>query len=185
MKIRELLQTEIWSKETTRKIIRRIWKFLKPAGAVLGVLALLLGVLFAVEWYWLTGGERKAGKEALAKIEEVQTLLMGADDRSNQDVIWVTRFDTAERNARAAVDTAERNAWTIRDRQVAVELSGYLWEIDDFRKSDLILQHILSTNSADVSPERLANMKRFKQRENSSQLTVFGMWNSELHKKLN
>jgi hypothetical protein len=39
-----------------------------------GVLVLLLAAVSVVEWYWLTSGERKAGRTALAKIEELEQL---------------------------------------------------------------------------------------------------------------
>ncbi len=79
MNVRELLQTEIWSKETSRKILRRTWRIVRPVAVVSGILVLLLAVVFAVEWYWLTSGERKAGRTALAKIEELEQLEWNAE----------------------------------------------------------------------------------------------------------
>jgi hypothetical protein len=55
MKIRELLQTEIWSKRTSRKI-------LVVTGIVLGILALGIGSLYEVNERWLTPREKSLAK---------------------------------------------------------------------------------------------------------------------------
>jgi hypothetical protein len=125
MKIRELLQIEIWSKETTRKILRRIWKVTKPVALVFGVLVLLLGIIFAVEWYWLTNGERKAGKAALAKVEELEQLEKNSGDG----------FDAMNRQAKTSTAVAEQSAWTLRDRRTAGLLEFYRWDLESEHES--------------------------------------------------
>ncbi|MGB6726374.1 MAG: hypothetical protein WBE74_10760 [Terracidiphilus sp.] len=73
---------------------------MKPAGVVLGISILLLGAVFAVEWYWLTSGERRAGRVALPQIEELEKLV---DCNCDQ-------FSTVEIQAKAAVEDANRRA---------------------------------------------------------------------------
>jgi hypothetical protein len=115
MTFREFLRIEIWSKETTRKVLRRIWKVTKPAALVFGVLVLVLGIIFAVEWYWLTNGERKAGRAALAKVEELEQLEKNSGDG----------FDAMNRQAKTSTAVAEQSAWTLRDRRTAGLLEFY------------------------------------------------------------
>jgi hypothetical protein len=61
-------------------------------------------------------------------------------------------------------------------------LSGYLWAIEDFRKADLQIERMSSDGEGKLSPEHVANIKRFKLKEHSSQLQLFGFWRSEVHK---
>ena len=120
MNVRELLQTEIWSKETSRKILRRTWRIVRPVAVVSGILVLLLAVVFAVEWYWLTSGERKAGRTALAKIEELEQLEWNASDG----------FDAMDSQVKASVTVAEQTAWTLRDRNASGMLELYRRELE-------------------------------------------------------
>jgi hypothetical protein len=79
MGIREILQTEIWSKETSRKILARVWKIAKYAGISIGI-AFAAFVLFGFVWaHWLTTKERNAGKAALAQIEVLQNFDSASD----------------------------------------------------------------------------------------------------------
>src|ERR1017187_1806143 len=101
MKVRELLQIEIWSKRTS-------WKILVWLGIVLGVLVVVLGVVLAVEALWLTSGERKVASAALAEIDAMQNLVqVGGND-----------FEARDQRAKEMVEAADRASWTIRDRQV-------------------------------------------------------------------
>src|SRR6266567_3619385 len=120
MNVREFLQTEIWSKETSRKILQRTWRILRPVAVVSGVLVLLLAVVFAVEWYWLTSGECNAGRTALAKIEELEQL-----ERNSSG-----NFDATNGQAKALVTVAEQRAWTLRDRRTSSLLEVYRWELE-------------------------------------------------------
>ena len=117
MKVRELLQIEIWSKRTS-------WKILVWLGIVLGVLVVVLGVVLAVEALWLTSGERKVASAALAEIDAMQNLVqVGGND-----------FEARDQRAKEMVEAADRASWTIRDRQVAFDLSFYLTETEDARR---------------------------------------------------
>jgi hypothetical protein len=105
MKIRELLQVEIWSKRTTRKILVGF--------------AVVVGFLVAwqvLERYWLTPGERRAGKEAVVQIDAMQNLGLISDED----------FDAKDKQAAGKVEAAEHAAWTDRDKGIADLISGYL-----------------------------------------------------------
>ncbi len=120
MNVRTLLQTELWSEETSRRILRRTWKIARPVAVVSGILALLLAFVFVVEWRWLTTGERKAGQAALAKIEELEQLETNASDG----------FDAINSQAKALTTVAGQKAWTLRDRRAADLLELYRWIIE-------------------------------------------------------
>jgi hypothetical protein len=105
MKLRELLQTEIWSKRTTRKI----WK-------VVGTVLVLVGLWFEVNHYWLTPSERKAARSALAKVDAIEK----SDGLSKEE------FGAKFSEAKQAVDATEREAWTTRDGKTSEMLSMYL-----------------------------------------------------------
>jgi hypothetical protein len=99
-------------------------------------LVLLLGAAFAVEWYWLTGGEREAGKAALTKIEALEQLEKNANDG----------FDAMDSQAKASVALARQKAWTLRDRRTLEELEFYRWELEtvhDRRIRELELRSIV------------------------------------------
>jgi hypothetical protein len=120
MNLRELLQTELWSKETTRKVLRPAVWFLKRAAIVLGVLVVLIGVAYEIEIRWLTSGERKAGRVALAQIEELEKLQTGG----NQG------FEEVDARAKSSVAVAEQKAWTLRDGYIHQFLMGYLEQVE-------------------------------------------------------
>jgi hypothetical protein len=73
MKIRELLQTELWSKRTSRRIL-------------VGIGILVVGFFFwcAIEQYVLTPGERSAARAALVKVDELQDSATPAMKTSRQ-----------------------------------------------------------------------------------------------------
>jgi hypothetical protein len=106
MKIREILQIELWSKETTRKVLRPVGRFLKRTAIVLGILVVLAGTAFEIESHWLTGGERKAGRVALAQIEKLEELQIGVGEVSDENADWVLKYDAAEQQAKSAVSNA-------------------------------------------------------------------------------
>ncbi|HEY4357562.1 MAG TPA: hypothetical protein VGN16_17550 [Acidobacteriaceae bacterium] len=115
MTVREVLQTELWSKRTSRKILIGF-------GIVVAVLAVALGI----ERYWLTPSERNAGRSALAAIDGLQH----AEDMSHEV------FHARDLMAKNQVDVASRAAWTGRDKVVVLLLENYLvlTEIDDESK---------------------------------------------------
>ena len=105
MKTRELLQIELWSKRTTRKIL-----------VGLGIVYLGVVAWFAVDRYWLTPGERSAGRAALVQIDELQNF--GSDG--------IEDFAVRARQAKEKLEAAQQAAWTMRDKAVATGLTAYL-----------------------------------------------------------
>jgi hypothetical protein len=172
MKIRELLRYEIWSKETTREVLRPVSVFLKYAGAVLGVLVVLAGVAFAIEFSWLTSGERGSGRAALAKVERLEGLIDCSCDQ----------FAKVDNAAKTAIDFAKQKAWTLRDRRIAVHLSIYLLEVEQYETDDLreaqlksfVLQRHLQWHSSPGS----------EQEDHRLRLEIFNEFRSGLHKEL-
>jgi hypothetical protein len=113
MKIRELLQTEIWNRRTTRKI-------LVGFGIVFGVAAIGLGILYAVEVNWLTAGERNAAKAALTQIDALQ------DAGPLSDAEFKVRQEQTDAKVKAAQDAAE----TLKDDSTQETLFWYLAAVE-------------------------------------------------------
>ena len=107
MNIRELLQTELWSKRTTRKIL--VW-----SGLVFVVGFLALNGWHFVEIHWLTRGERDAAKAALAEIDALQ------DAGPLSDEEFQVRLKAAE----AKVKLAEEQPETYRDNFTQMKLGS-------------------------------------------------------------
>jgi hypothetical protein len=105
MKVRELLQTELWSKRTSRKIF-----------VGFGIVIVLLCAWYALERYWLTPGERNAARAALVQIDGLQDFV----SLSDQD------FDARKKQAEEMIDAAKQAAVTQRDELLALQLDGYL-----------------------------------------------------------
>ncbi len=112
MTFREVLQIEIWSKRTTRKI----W-----LGFGLVVMVLIgVATWVAVSRMWLTASERRVGKVALVQVDALQRFAgMG-------DLEYIARYKDAE----VKVATARQVAWTERDHWTAEMLSTYLMFTD-------------------------------------------------------
>jgi len=172
MNVRELLQIEIWSKETSRIIIGRIWKFLKPASIVFGILVLVLGNVYLVERYWLTGDERKAGRTAMVQVEELEQVENNASDR----------FDDADKLAKAAITVAQQKAWTLRDRWVAGELEFYRWKLEQAHDDEVREKQLRSFSIQRHLEWRTDPDLEKKMRDSDSR--IFSMMRSELHKEL-
>ena len=109
MNVLELLQIELWSKRTSRKI-------LIVSGIVAALVLVAYGAGYGIEIHWLTRGEREAARAALQQIDALH------DARSLSD----EEFEALERQAEAKVKTAEDAATTLRDDDVAMDLSAYL-----------------------------------------------------------
>jgi hypothetical protein len=127
MKVRELLQTELWSKETSRKVLRRIWRVLKPVAIALSLLLVLLFVSYEIEIHWLTNGERQAGKVALAQVEKLEAL----------SYCRCEQFAAANGEAKKAVEGAREKVRTLRDRGLAEWLEFYRWQVETENAHDL------------------------------------------------
>jgi len=113
MTLREVLQIEIWSKRTTRKMM-----------SVFGSLVVVLVVLYVIEFWWLTPPERKAARVALAKVDGLQKF----GEMTDEEYGW--HYQEAE----AKIQAAEKASWTERDESTVVVLSNYLM-FTDFRRS--------------------------------------------------
>ena len=111
MKIRELLRYEIWSKRTSRKIL--VW-----SGTFLGFVIAFLVIWILIEQYWLTPGERRAGREALVEIDRLHDF----NSISAQD--FNLKYHTAEND----IDAVRISAWTWKDKYVTGCLYSYLEE---------------------------------------------------------
>jgi hypothetical protein len=130
MKIRELLQKEIWSKRTSRKILIGF-------GIVTVVLVVGFVVLSAVDEHWITPAERIAGRAALVQIEDLQDF-NGMSD---------AEYDAGALDAKRKIETAEHVALTFQDRRIAFLLLGYFGMTDGKRSN-----HKLEFPA--ISPER-------------------------------
>jgi hypothetical protein len=126
MGTRKLLQTEIWSKRNTRKIL-----------VGLGIIAAGFGVWHEISLRWLTPGERKTARVALAQTDTLQN----SDSLSDQE------FGARAKLSIKSFGDAERAAWTTRDRAIVGKLRGYL----SFEMLDRIR----------VEREQAAKQKRF------------------------
>jgi hypothetical protein len=127
MNVRELLQYELWSKETSQRLGAKIWKFSKRLAVVLGILASVIVIVAVVESHWLTAGERKTGRAALAQVDELRGLI---DCKCE-------RFIEVDKKAKESVAVAVQRAWTKRDHWTSFELSFYLGQVETIPKDDL------------------------------------------------
>jgi hypothetical protein len=105
MNVRELLQKEIWSKKTSRKILIGF-----------GIVVVGFCVWYALDRYWITPPERNAARVALAQIDALQKFNEMSD----------AEYDAGALQAKGKVDTAGQVAWTSRDEKIAAALEGYL-----------------------------------------------------------
>ena len=109
MNVRGLLQFELWSKKTSRKILVGI-------GIVFGLLLVCLICWYEVEIHWITPGERDAARAALKEIDAIED----AGPLSEQEL--KVRTEQAE----AVVKLAEAAAQTHRDNSIRMDLDLYL-----------------------------------------------------------
>ena len=172
MKVRELLQTELWSKETSRKILKRIWRILKPVSIGLGlVLALLFG-FYEVEVHWLTSGEKQAGRTALAQVEKLEALRYCKCEQ----------FAVANGEAKKAVQGSRGKAWTLRDRSLAEWLEFYRWQIETENADDLRDAQVAEFVAQRHLPLHLN--PQFEEKHRALVKEEFRLIRSSLHKEL-
>ncbi|MGA2635999.1 MAG: hypothetical protein ABSF16_17325 [Terracidiphilus sp.] len=169
MKVRELLQIELWSKEISRKILRRTWKILVRIGIVSGVIVLVLGIILVVELRWMTSGERKAATVALVEIDGLQNIDSLSEDDANAGL----------KRANEKLGLASQASWTIRDKSVVLSLSMYLWEIEHKREDKKFIDNAIRNNPSwwNSHPDSLARLKKLERSES--------IFRAELHKELN
>jgi hypothetical protein len=127
MTLREILQTELWSKQTTRKMLSGLWRVLKPVVVVLGSAAVLLLLVYEVESHWLTKGEREAGRVALERAEKLESLCYCRCEQ----------FAATNEEAKKAIEDARSKAWTLRDRGLVDWLELYRWDVDMENGADM------------------------------------------------
>jgi hypothetical protein len=139
MNVRELLQIEIWSKRTTRKIC-------------IGIGIVFVGFVswVSVEQQWLTPGERSAARAALVQIDALQNLSSISDED----------FKARAKQAEGKVETAKRAAWTSRDKIIYSVLYAYVSGIELQRDRVQVRKleeqrHILLSNSDREFEEKL------------------------------
>lgn len=151
MKIRELLQTELWSKSTT-------WKFLFISIAL--VVVVFVG-WFTYERYWISLGVRDSGRKALTQIDEMQTLgrTCSAD------------FEIRAQTANRAIEVADQKASTVRDFDVLFQLTNYLASTRAV---------YLRTCKANTIEQRYVQLKKFDDRLISSAAVLKQELHSEL-----
>jgi hypothetical protein len=137
MGLREILQTEIWSKQTSRNILARIGKILvrlKFVGIGLAVVLVGIALWFFVWTHWLTEGERSKGKIALVQVDALQNF-NGMSD---------TEFDTRSQQAQEKVNDAIDAAVTFKDRSIADFVDLYLFELKGMRQQKKVREQIYS-----------------------------------------
>jgi hypothetical protein len=110
MKVRELLQTQIWSKSISRKIFIGV-----------GLVLVVVGPLFLLSSFWLTPPERVAAMDAVSQIDALQIVVLSD---SNDD------FAFKRHHAEESVKVAVRAALTERDQRTSLLLSSYLSTVE-------------------------------------------------------
>jgi hypothetical protein len=112
MKVRKYLQTELWSKKTS-------WKLLVGSGLVTGFCVAGFVGWNEYEVHWLTSGEREASRAALAEIDSMR----GAESLS--DEAWEARIQ----QVRVKIEATRKEVRTYRDTQMEMELNFYLLRV--------------------------------------------------------
>jgi hypothetical protein len=109
MQVRELLQTEIWSKRTSRRIL-----------VVIGIIAFVGFSFFEIDGHWISWAERKTARAALTEIDALQSF------GSMSEAEYKERLS----HAKGTVEAADKAGWTRRDLAVSSLLSAYLSEVE-------------------------------------------------------
>jgi hypothetical protein len=123
MTLRKLLQIEIWSKRTTR----RIWFFLLVCIVVFFVWKL-------IDANWLTQKERVVARNALHRIEIL-------NDANSSDVEALKR---EHQEVETAIQNAEAVAVTQRDKLISMDLTACSMGLES-KWMDLIRQKLIQT----------------------------------------
>jgi hypothetical protein len=171
MGIREVLQIEIWSKEASRKILKRTWKVLKYVGIGLGVLVAGVALFVFVETHWLTARERSTGVTALAQVDALQ----------NFDGMSDAEFDVKVRQAEEKVDAANHAVLTAKDNEVAGCLHFYLDQIKWTRLSEKRMHKLLSLHPEYVNSERYKESDLSIEKSNRDYIKI---WKDASHQSL-
>jgi hypothetical protein len=163
MNVREVLKTELWSKETTRKILVGI-------GAVVGLVFVGCITWYLVDMLWLTPGEREAARAALTEIDALRNASLLSDQE------FKGRLDQAN----AKVKLAGEAAVTYRDNVTQMDLESCITGVDsDY--SDRLMQRA----SEQGRLSKRWNRDREARERIESQLRYFARMNClEIHKVL-
>jgi hypothetical protein len=156
MKFRELLQTELWSKRTTRKILVGI-----------GIVFAGFFAWAAVDEHWISPEEHKAGREALVQIESLKKI----DSEKDKDL------ELGVQQAQQKIEAAKNAAWTTRDTFLTLDLSMYLLMTEVDRKAPVIREKLLQGKASD-SRQRILEKFVSTNTESEAQLSA------RLHKEL-
>jgi len=109
MNVRKIVQNVFWSKKALCRILIGFVIFV-------GVLVVVSGVLYEVERHWVSPGERRTARAALAQIDAIQNLeTISRDD-----------FEARERGLKEKLNAARGAGWTNRDMGVYMILDAYL-----------------------------------------------------------
>lgn len=165
MGIREVLQTEIWTTQTSQRIFRVVVKTL----AFIGVAVVCLVIWYVVSSMWLTRPERRTARVALSQIDALQHLDTLTDDE----------YGAGYKQAEASVHGAEQSVWTRRDGAIADLLSNYLM-FTDVRRSE----RKSKLKDCTSSDERLRNNRSEESQDAASSIMVSGFQSEVLHQAL-
>jgi hypothetical protein len=131
--VREILQTEIWSSRTTKKIV-----------VIVLVLLVFGGAISFLDEYWMNPSEHRAAEEMFKRAEMVRT---------------ASRDDIAEKLAIAkeSEDIAEKKVWTFRDQYVEFVVSDLIAPAKACRDGEL---NPVLTRPEDTKAQRSRNEER-------------------------
>ncbi len=132
MNLRKLLQTELWSKRTTRKI-------LVIFGIVFAIAAVLYGGLYGFERFWLSSGERETGRALLAEIDALQSVAPDSQE-----------FEAGVQKAKKQLELVKDAGITLRCDHVAFLLEVYLSDTE-MKRSDLEMKKVRQDRHIQVS----------------------------------
>jgi hypothetical protein len=170
MKVREFLQIELWSKETTRKITARTRKFLVRIAIAVLVVALALALVLTLEIRWLTPGVRRDAKDALAKIDTLQ------DFGSISEMDFYSKLE----QAKMKIQQASESAWTIRDSGTLDMLSNYV----DFTKQSYKEMKLLEQVRKRMSATEVLKHPSLTSNPAQTGADIRNSWRNLLHKEL-
>ena len=148
MEIRELLPSRIESKKAARRILVGV-------GIALGVLVAGFGLVYLLEWYWVTPGERNAGRLVLAQIDGLQDF----DSISRED------FEAKEKGLSEKLNAARSAAWTLRDKGVYSESFAYLLVTESERREVFMQREMEQETSIAESDRELSQKTISRHRE--------------------
>ena len=158
MKVRELLQIELWSKRTTRKILVGI-----------EVAVGLLCTWNVAELYWITPGERNAARAALVQIDALQN----AGSISDED------FEARDKQAAQRVEVARQAVQTERDERIADALYAYLTGIETER-GNVAMRRLMQKRNVPIKDSE----RKLNEEIDSMGKQVMQFLHSVLHKAL-